>query len=651
MKQTISLKNIQIKDYFWSHYQTLVREEVIPYQWKTLNDQVPDAEPSHAIKNFKIAAGLETGEFHGFVFQDSDVAKWLEAVGYSLSTHKNPELEKCADLAIELIEKAQQPDGYINTFFTIKAPEKRWTNLLDCHELYCAGHMIEAAIAYYEGTGKRQLLDVVCRFADLIEATFGKEDGKIHGYCGHQEVELALVKLSEVTNEQKYLNLAKYFIDERGQAPKYFIDEFEKRGRISHWTQAVSDMPDFHYTQSHVPVREQNDAVGHAVRAVYMYTGMADIARHTGDESLIAACKRLWNSIEYKQLYITGGIGSTNHGEAFTFDYDLPNDLVYQETCASIGLIFFAKKMLNLEPNRKYADVMERSLYNSVLSGMALDGKSFFYVNPLEVWPEACEKNPTKHHVKAVRQKWFGCACCPPNIARLVSSLGNYIYTVNEDTIYTHLYMSHDAEINLQNQKVKLSQVTNYPWSGEVALKIGERSEGQAGVFTIAVRIPSWCTNATVTVNGESILAEAAQLENGYLKIARDWQNGDEILLNLDMPATFIQAHPNVRADAGKVAIYRGPLVYCLEEVDNGNNLSALSVDTTAPLEILEAGELLSGMQVICGKGTRDIESDWEGTLYKPYVEKKQAITFKAVPYALWGNRKAGEMSVWLRKS
>lgn len=411
---------IQIQDQFWNTYSDLVRETVIPYQWEALNDRVEDAEPSHAIRNFRIAAGLEQGEFGGWVFQDSDLYKWLEAVAYSLRHHPDQRLEKIADESIELIRQAQHDDGYLNTYFTIQEPGKQWTNLYEAHELYCAGHLIEAAVAYYQATGKRKLLDISCRFADLIDRMFGTKPGQIRAYCGHQEIELALIKLYGVTVEERYLNLSQYFIDERGKQPNYFIEEWERGSRTNIWSQGA---PNLEVYQSHLPVREQKVAVGHSVRAVYMCTAMADLARLTGDEGLKAACERLWSNTTGKQMYITGGIGSTHLGEAFTFDYDLPNDSVYAETCASIGLIFWARRMLQLEVKSEYADVLERALYNNVLGSMSMDGKHFFYVNPLEVWPEASLKNPDKHHVKPIRQKWFGCSCCPPNVARLLGSL------------------------------------------------------------------------------------------------------------------------------------------------------------------------------------------------------------------------------------
>ncbi|MCK4600320.1 glycoside hydrolase family 127 protein, partial [Candidatus Bipolaricaulota bacterium] len=383
--EPLMIKNVRVKDEFWAKRLQQVREVVIPYQWEVLNDRVPAAEPSHAIENFRIAAGRTEGAYYGWVFQDSDVAKWLEAVGYCLIRQADPELERLADSVIDLVVKAQQADGYLNTYFTVKEPGGRWTNLRDNHEMYCAGHMMEAAVAYYEATGKRKFLDAMCWLADHIDAAFGSEPGKKKGYPGHEEIELALVKLYQTTGEQRYLRLSRFFIDERGHEPHYYDLEAKERG------DETSGRPyDKAYSQAHLPVREQTNAVGHAVRAMYLYSGMADMAAETNDETLVTACKRLWNNLTKRQMYITGGIGSAVQGEAFTFDYDLPNDTAYTETCAAIGLVFWAHRMLMLDVDHDYADVMERAFYNVVLSGISLGGREYFYVNPLEVWPEAC---------------------------------------------------------------------------------------------------------------------------------------------------------------------------------------------------------------------------------------------------------------------
>ena len=639
----VPLKDVRINDPFWSRYDGLIREAVIPSQWDALNDNIPGAAPSHAVHNFKIAAGLEQGEFEGLVFQDSDLAKWIEAVGYSLITHPDPDLEQTADGLIDIIEKAQRPDGYLNTYFILKEPSKRWTNLAECHELYCAGHMIEAAVAYYQATGKRKLLDVMCRFADHIDSVFGPEEDKLKGYPGHQEIELALVKLYKTTGNEKYLKLAKYFIDERGRQPNYFDVELEKRGRAQHWD-AFRDFGRS-YNQAHVPVREQTEAVGHSVRAAYMYSGMADIAAETGDETLKAACKRLWDNIADKRMYITGGIGSTEHGEAFTFDYDLPNGTVYAETCASIGLIFFARRMLALEADAKYADVMERALYNTAISGISLDGRRFFYVNPLEALPEASEKDPGKRHVKVTRQKWFACACCPPNVARLLASLGEYIYTADENTVFVNLYIGGEARIDLGAGSVSLVQETGYPWDETVIIKIIADKPLE---FTLAMRAPGWCDRMDVSVNGEP--AGAVTL-NGYARVGRTWSGGDCVEIKLDMPARRVRANPAVREDIGKVALQRGPIVYCLEEADNGKNLHEIVLPIEVELTVGPDDRIPGGAPVIKADALRVDSAAWGGGLYRadaalPLVPLKALF----IPYFAWANREPGEMTVWIRE-
>ncbi|HHY81730.1 MAG TPA: glycoside hydrolase family 127 protein [Clostridiales bacterium] len=644
---TFPLKNVRIKDEFWNRYTNLVREVILPYQWNALNDRIPDAPPSYAVRNLRIAAGVEEGEYQGLVFQDSDMAKWLEAASYSLAVQPDETLESQVDEIIDLIGKAQLPDGYMNTYYIVKEPGRRWTNLWECHELYCAGHLIEAAVAHYEATGKRKFLDIMCRFADHIDSVFGPEPGKKRGYPGHEEIELALFKLYRVTGEERYLNLALFFINERGKTPYYFDVEAEERGWVHHWAhkgQRPSQTKE--YNQYHLPVREQKKAVGHAVRAVYLYSGMADAALETGDEELGDACRTLWNNITGRQMYITGGIGSTHIGEAFTFDYDLPNDTVYQETCASIGLLLFSRRMLQLEKHGKYADVMERALYNSILSGIALDGNRFFYCNPMEVWPEASEKNPCRRHIKPERQKWYGCACCPPNIARLLSSIGGYIYSRDGNTIYTHLYIGSELEAELDGEKVILAQKTDYPWDGEVTIQVMGITEKE---FDLALRMPGWCDQASLKINGEEC-SIGYRLRDGYIHIERTWTNGDTIVFQMEMKPQLIQAHPQVRANAGRAAIQRGPVVYCLEEVDNGKNLSAISISHDIRLDAYRDAALPGNAVAVRGQGMRINDSLWdENELYRPLQLNVTPVTIKAVPYFMWGNRGIGEMLVWIR--
>ncbi|WP_212969425.1 glycoside hydrolase family 127 protein [Paenibacillus cineris] len=646
--QPLDLKSVRITDSYWSNHVDLIKHTVIPYQWEALNDRVPDAEPSHAIRNFRIAAGLEEGSFAGFVFQDTDLYKWLEAVGYSLAQSPDSDLEKVADEAIDLIGAAQQEDGYLNTYFTIDKLDKRWTNLMDCHEMYTAGHLIEAAVAYFYGTGKTKLLDIARKIADHIDDRFGPEEGKIRGYDGHQEIELALVKLYHATGEVRYLNLAGFLIDERGQKPNFFEEEFERRGRISHWAPGVVQKGPVNlaYHQAHKPVREHEVATGHAVRAVYMYTAMADLALLKGDNALLEACRRLWDNIVQKQMYVTGSIGSTHHGEAFTFDYDLPNDTNYSETCASIGLIFFAQRLLQNEVKGEYADVMERALYNTVTAGIAGDGKHYFYVNPMEVWPAASEGNPGKRHIKPVRQKWYGCACCPPNVSRLLSSLGQYIYSASDEALFVHLYIGSQISHEAAGRSVQLGMESRLPWDGQVCLKVQE-ADG-AGEFTIALRLPGWSAASAIRVNGQPAQYE---LRDGYAYIRRDWQAGDVVELELDMQPQRIYAHPNLRASSGKVALQRGPLVYCLEETDNGAPLASLSLPADAELQVV-MDEWRGGVAVIEADGLRaGTPAEAPNDLYSTARPQLEQQRLRAVPYTLWGNREPGEMTVWIRES
>ncbi len=684
----LDLSQVQITDSFWGREQELVRKEVIPYQWEALNDRIPDAAPSYCMRNFKVAGRLmrekkEQGEsfvapsytfrgfealpedaehpdenkFYGFVFQDSDFAKWIEAVGYSLINHPDPELEKTADEAIDIVCAAQAENGYLDTYYIINGMDRIFTNLRDHHELYCFGHLVEGAISYYQATGKDKLLKAAERYSDFIASKFGPEEGKCKGYPGHEIAEMALARLYELTGEERYLELGKFFLDMRGTKPYYF--DLEEKERAEHegkpYKEPNPDEIRCAYHQAHLPVREQSEAVGHAVRAVYLYSGMADVARLTGDEAMFAACERLWNSIVKEKMYITGGIGGTHMGEAFSFPFDLPNDTAYSETCAAIGLAFFARRMLEIQADNRYGDVMELALYNTVLAGMALDGKSFFYVNPLEVLPEACEKDERKHHVKAIRQKWFGCACCPPNIARIVSSFGAYAYTQNETTLFTHLYVGSSVSCILNGTPVDVKVESNFPWDGEVKVLVHTDGEAQG---TLAFRVPGWCKNMSFSTAAK---AESRQ-ENGYLYLTGTWQDGEEILLHFPMEVRCINAAPQVREDIGKVAFTRGPICYCMEEADNGKDLHLLRADMEEiygkagvldGIVVEKSDELGHEMCILKVPGKRRMMESSESTddgLYRDYspaVETDTTMTF--IPYYAWNNRGEGEMSVWVR--
>lgn len=611
-------------------------DSVIPYQWEMLNDRVEGAAPSHCVMNFKIAAGDVKGEYAGCVFQDSDLAKWLEAAAYSLMVKPNADLEKTCDDLIALIGRAQQPDGYLNTYYTVKEPGKRWTNMRDNHELYCAGHMMEAACAYFEATGKRELLDIMTRMAYHIDSVIGPEEGKLHGYPGHEEIELALVRMYHATGDALMLKLARYFINQRGTKPYFFVEEAKRRDSNNYF-----DQNDFKqlYWQSHLPVREQAAPEGHSVRAMYLATGMADVARETGDNTLIAACKHLFESTSTRRMYVTGGVGSSSIGEAFTFDYDLPNDLAYAETCASIALCFFMRAMLQLEPDGRYADVMERALYNTCLAGMSLDGRNFFYVNPLEVDPEASHKDKRKEHVLPVRPQWFGCACCPPNLARLTTSLAKYMFTLGENEIYMNLYAQAEADLKLGDKHVTLKCGTDYPVSGEIVLHPG------AGKYALCLRIPGWAKTYSIKLNGESI---DAAVEHGYARIEREFKDGDVIALSLPMQPRRVYANPHVRADIGKVAIMRGPVVYCLEQVDNGALVEALCLARNAELSEAAQPDKLGGIIEIHAAGKRLVSSS--DALYSDEAPALEDAELTFIPYYTWANRGENEMTVFVRE-
>lgn len=642
---SISLSNVVICDEFWIRYINLVRDVIIPYQWNILSDEYDQDISSHCIKNFRIAAGEMNGTFQGAVFQDTDVAKWIEAVAYSLATAKNNQLEKLADEVIDLIGRAQCEDGYLNTYFTIAEPDRRWQNLKEGHELYTAGHMIEAAIAYYEATGKDKFLIIVAKYADLICEKFGPLQNQCHGYPGHQEIELALVKLYRVTGKVKYLELAKYFIDQRGTGENYFLQE-EKRENFKPIFLELSNY-DPKYSQSHLPVREQLTAEGHAVRAVYMYSAMADLAYEYQDELLMKACERLWNNIVCKRMYITGGIGSSGLLERFTTDYDLPNDCNYAETCASIGMALFGKRMTEITRDASYYDVVEKALYNTVLAGIGMEGTSFFYVNPLEVWPDNCIERTSKEHVKPVRQKWFGVACCPPNIARTLASLGQYIYAKDDDTIFVNLYISNHTDIEFEDCKYHLDLENKLLTEGSFEL-MTSRISGKERDITIALRIPEYVSDFKVLQNGEPL--KDIQIAKGYAMMTCN-SSKDTFTVKCNMEARFIHANPKVRADSGKVAIMKGPLVYCLEEVDNGGNLAAAFIDVNQkPVERYEP-DLLGGTNIIICKGKRISEQSWEEKeLYSEKAIEFEETEFKAIPYYLWGNRDKGEMLVWIKE-
>ena len=635
----LPLNQVRFTRGFLAERARLVRDVVIPYQWEALNDRVAGAEPSGCVHNFQVAAGEKPGKFYGLFWQDSDLAKWIEAAAYRLATHPDAALEAELDRLIATLAKAQGADGYLNTYFQLVEPQNRWANLRDCHELYVAGHMIEAGVAHFQATGKRTLLAVVSRLADLIDRTFGLGPGQIPGYCGHEEIELALVKLARATGEARYAKLAAYFIDQRGQSPNYLMEETRRRADPLPWHMYFDGLATL---QAARPVRELTEPVGHAVRQMYLLAAMADLAREPGDASLLRSCHTLWNSLVSRHLYVTGGVGSEPYGEKFTEPFDLPPDRAYSETCAAIGVIFFARRMLELELRGEFADVMERALYNNVISGMSLDGTKFFYVNPLELIPAVAKRRYECHLVKTQRVGWFGCACCPPNVARLFASLADYAASLRPDGLALHLYAESDLRFTVAGGEVKLAIRTDYPWTEEVALEVRPAAPVE---FTLQLRIPGWCRGATLAINGQ---AQPVAPVNGYAVLRRVWRPGDQVMLTLPMPIERVRADPRVSTAAGKVALQRGPVVYCLEEPDNGADLAALSLPRTAALTARHDPALLGGCVVIEGQGVRVQPGRSLYTVAPPQTETRPLW---AIPYGLWANRGEGEMRVWIQES
>lgn len=634
------VQKFEMTDGFWGRYEKLIKEVVLPYQENALNDRIEGAEKSHCIENFRIAAeklrtGKYDGEFYGMVFQDSDVAKWLEGAAYSLAQHPDEELEKRCDELIELIGSAQHEDGYLNTYFTVKRPDKRWTNLQEAHELYCAGHLIEAAVAYAECTGKSRFLEIMCGMADHIYRHFIEEDAE--GYPGHPEIELALMRLYRCTGEEKYKELALHFINVRGVDSDYYKKERER----NNWTVWSGNAEDKEYNQCMEPVRMQKKAVGHAVRAVYLYTGMADAAMETGDNTLKESCKTLWNNITQCRMYVTGAIGSAYEGEAFTKDYHLPNDTAYGETCAAIGLIFFANKMLYLDRNSKYADVMERALYNCVLAGMQLDGTKFFYVNPLEALPGISGEAQTHRHALPVRPKWFACACCPPNVARLLSSLSEYAWHVLPDRLFSNLFVSGTLDMR-DTYGGKITLETAYPYGNKITYRF--EPDGETMSVPLAIRIPAWSADTTILINGRPAVYEME--ENGYAFMHRDFSTEDVLTVELDLSVRKVYTSNKVSANTGKAAVERGPLVYCAEGVDNAGDVLSLSLKKGGVVTVGEyLPDKLCGIQELYAEGYREAVSE-ELYSYEAPAEEECQITL--IPYYAWGNRGLNQMRVWI---
>ncbi|MGH2533008.1 MAG: glycoside hydrolase family 127 protein [Thermomicrobiales bacterium] len=605
----LAVDAVTLDDAVWEPRRRINREQTLPGQHAHL-------EQTGRIDNFRRAAGKQEGPFQGLYFNDSDVYKWLEAAAWSLATDPDPALERLVDETIAEVAAAQQPDGYLDTYYILG--EGRWTDLVKTHELYCAGHLFQAAVAHHRATGKTSLLDVARRFADHICDVLGPaEEGKQPGTDGHEEVELALVELARETGERRYLDQARYFLDARG------------------YGLAGGD----EYHQDHKPFRELDAMVGHAVRAVYLNAGAADIYAETGEPALRETLERLWRNMTTRRMYVSGGIGARYEGEAFGRDFELPNERAYTETCAAIGSVMWAWRMLLLTGEAHYADLMEHTLYNAVLPGVSLDGQRYFYQNPLA--------DDGDHR----RQPWFHCACCPPNVARLLASLPGYVYTMAVDEIWVHLYAEGAATLALPNgQVVHLRQRTSYPWDGDVA--IGVDADGE---FELRLRVPAWCGDgASLEVNGDAQPVDLTSRR--YVALRRNWRPGDVVRLRLPMAVRRIACHPHVAENAGRVALTRGPILFCVEAVDNpGIDPRDVVLPAGAAFAIEHRPDLLGGVTVFRASAEVDPSAkDWANALYRPAGAEREtahraAIELTAIPYFAWANREPGGMQVWLR--
>ncbi|MFC4987561.1 glycoside hydrolase family 127 protein [Saliphagus infecundisoli] len=567
-------------------------------------------------------------------FADSDLYKWIEAASYVLASEDDPDLARRVEDCVGLVADAQDDDGYLNTYFALEVPDKRWTNLNTMHELYCAGHLIEAAVAHHRATGSREFLAVAIRLADHVDSTFGDE---VEGPPGHEGIELALVSLARVTGEQRYVDLSEYFVEQRGRGR--FEEEFETIEEIAGYEAGIATDArdvfyedgayDGSYAQAHAPFLDQVAVEGHAVRATYFLTEVADVVAETGNEEYLAHLEALWENMAHKRTYVTGGIGSSREGERFTDDYDLPNDTAYAETCAAIGSVFWNHRLFELTGEAKYQDLIERTLYNAVLAGISLDGTEFFYDNRLE--------SAGDHH----REGWFECACCPPNLARLFGSLEDYLYATADRTVYVNQFVGSELETDIGGRDVTVTQRTNYPWEDEVTLAV-ETAEPTA--FTLAVRVPGWCREVEVAVDGEPVGVEGT----GYAEIDREW-SGETVEIVFDQPVRRLEAHPAVEADAGRVALARGPLVYCLEGADHDRPLSQYVLDGETTFDPDYRPDLLGGVVAVEADASVPEMGGWEGELYREAPTERVRKPITAVPYYAWDEREPGEMAVWLR--
>lgn len=637
-------QKVKIKSKFWNQYRELIVDKVLPYQWEVMNDKDIEMthEPggneehlshSHAIQNLEIVAGIKVGDHNGYPFQDTDVYKWLEAAAYSLSYHDDPKMVELTEKLIDLIASAQEDDGYFVTYFQIKAENRKFARLKQSHELYTMGHFIEAAVAYYQVTQNEKVLNIAINMADCIDANFGV--GKIEGTDGHPEIELALARLYEVTGEARYINLAKYFIDIRG-TNNFFDEQIQTDGIDRDVIDGMKNFP-LSYYQAQDSIMNQKTAEGHAVRMVYLCAGMAKVANHLNDEKLKSACKVFWENIVNKKMYITGAIGSTNIGESFTGDYDLPNDTMYGETCASVAMAFFAKEMLGLEADGKYADVLEKELFNGIISGMSLDGTHFFYVNPLQANDYVTRTNPSRSHAITSRAEWFGCACCPSNVARLIASIDRYIYSESEEVILSHQFISNEAVLK---KGLVVNQITDFPWDNKVKYEVRNQS---GDLCKFGIRIPSWSKSTKIRVDGIQIQPID---EKGFVYFNIDGEK-TTIELELDMSIKRYKSNNNVAYNIGKVAVQRGPLVYCMERVDHQTDVWKYMLPKNSEFSYEYKENKLMGIGEI--KVPAKVLLDDSHELYSEYEQERyETAVITMVPYYSWANRGEGQMQVWI---
>jgi uncharacterized protein len=636
----LAITQVKVDDPFWGP-----RIEV--NNTRTLQTVRQHLIETGAIDNFALASGKKTGKFRGPFWSDSDVYKWLEGASYALASRRDADLEAKVDKVISSIGAAQMKDGYLDTYFQLVYPDGKWTFLGFGHEDFCAGHMYEAAVAHYEATGKRSLLDIAIRHANHVDSIFGP--GKRAGQPGHEVIELALVKLYRVTGDQKYLDLARFFLDQRGQKPSFFEGEYGRLdpnfrtdflgrtiGLRTLYDEFFRKDParfDTQYSQDHLPVRQQDKVVGHAVRAAYLYSGMADVAGETHDQAMFDALLRLFKDLTTKRMYVTGGIGPSAENEGFTRDYDLPNETAYQETCASIAVAMWAQRMLALTRNSRFADTMELSLYNGFLSGVSLAGDTFFYDNVLY------------SRGQVARKDWFVVPCCPTNVARILPSIGYYAYSQSPEGLWVNLYLHSTATVQAgKNGELVLSQKTSLPAAGTAHFTVTKAPADEYGVF---LRIPGWAGKPGFKLNGKPV--EPA-VSNGYAALRRRWASGDTIDVDFPLEIQRLEANPNVLDDRGRTALRRGPFIYCFEQADNQADIDQLVLSRTAPLEAHYDAALLNGVAVITGKAMVKKAGSWDDQLYRPTVPEQLEgpVPVRAVPYCTWANRGLGKMAVWV---